>query len=73
MHSARRRTAWLLVATFAVAMAWVEAAVVYDLRVLVDRLEPYQSNPLPIAGALGNIELVREVGELGHSAGFRAR
>jgi hypothetical protein len=59
-----RRTSFALVTTFAIAMAWVEAAVVYDLRVLVDRLEPYQPNPLPIAGALGNIELVREVATL---------
>jgi hypothetical protein len=58
-----RRT-WLLVAVFAVAMAWVEAAVVYDLRVLVDRLQPYQANPLPMAGALGMIELAREVATL---------
>ena len=64
MHSAGRRTAWLLVAIFAVAMAWVEAACVYDLRVLVDRLEPYQSNPLPMAGALGLIELGREAATL---------
>jgi len=62
--SAGRRTSWILVATFAVAMAWVEAAVVYDLRVLVDRLEPYQPDPLPIAGRLGGIELVREVATL---------
>lgn len=63
MPSSSRRT-WILVAVFAVAMAWVEAAVVYDLRVLVDRLQPYQANPLPMAGALGNIELVREVATL---------
>ena len=59
-----RPTTWVLVATFAVAMAWVEAAVVYDLRVLVDRVEPYQANPLPLAGALGGIELAREVATL---------
>ena len=64
MQTANRQTTWLLVAIFAVAMAWVEAAVVYDLRVLVDRLEPYQPNPLPISGALGNIELAREVATL---------
>jgi hypothetical protein len=64
MRSAGRRASWLLVATFAVAMAWVEAAVVYDLRVLVDRLEPYQANPLPLAGRLGGIELVREAATL---------
>jgi hypothetical protein len=63
MRSASRRT-WILVAIFAVAMAWVEAACVYDLRVLVDRLDPYQPNPLPMAGALGNIELLREVATL---------
>jgi hypothetical protein len=64
MNSADRRTTWILVTIFAVAMAWVEAAVVYDLRVLVDRLEPYQPNPLPMAGALGNIELAREAATL---------
>jgi hypothetical protein len=58
------RATWILVAAFAVAMAWVEAAVVYDLRVLVDRLEPYQPNPLPLTGPLGAIELAREVATL---------
>jgi len=55
---------WLLVVLFAVAMAWVEAACVYDLRVMVDRLQPYQANPLPMSGALGQVELVREVATL---------
>jgi hypothetical protein len=64
MHAASNRASWVLVATFAVAMAWVEAACVYDLRVLVDRLEPYQLNPLPISGALGGIELAREAATL---------
>lgn len=64
MHSENRRASWVLVTVFAVAMAWVEAAVVYDLRVLVDRLQPYQPNPLPISGALGTIELAREVATL---------
>jgi hypothetical protein len=41
-------------------MAWVEAASVYYLRVMVDRLDPYQANPLPISGVLGEVELVRE-------------
>jgi len=45
-------------------MAWVEAATVYDLRVLVDRVNPYQTNPLPIAGVLGRVELVREAATL---------
>jgi hypothetical protein len=64
MGGASPRTSWLLVAIFALAMAWVEAACVYDLRVLVNRLEPYQPDPLPITGALGAIELAREAATL---------
>jgi hypothetical protein len=55
-----RRTRWLLVVAFAVAMAWVEAACVFYLRSLVGRLDPYQLNPLPMGGVLGQVELVRE-------------
>ncbi|MCX6544643.1 MAG: hypothetical protein NTV05_09545 [Acidobacteria bacterium] len=55
---------WLTVATFAVAMAWVEAAVVYYLRTLVGRIEPYQADPLPMIGGLGSAELVREAATL---------
>lgn len=54
----------LVVAMFAVAMAWVEAAVVFYLRRLVNRIEPYQPDPLPIAGDLGGAELVREAATL---------
>jgi hypothetical protein len=51
---------WLTVVTFATAMAWVESAVVYYLRTMIDRIEPYQPNPLPIIGGLGPAEMVRE-------------
>ncbi len=51
---------WIVVASFAIAMAWVEAATVYYLRVMVDRVVPYQPNPLPIRADLGQIELWRE-------------
>lgn len=61
---ARVHTRWLLVVAFAIAMAWVEAACVYDLRVLVDRIDPYQPNPLPIHGVLEQVELVREAATL---------
>jgi hypothetical protein len=61
---ARARTRWLLVVVFAIGMAWVEAASVYYLRVMVDRLDPYQANPLPIGGELEQVELVREVATL---------
>jgi len=64
MRLTRERTTWLLVFSFAVAFAWVEAATVHYLRVLVDRVDPYQANPLPIRGVLGQVELVRELATL---------
>ena len=55
---------WLIVFLFATAMAWVEAAAVVYLRTLVDRVEPYQINPLPLAPRLGEAELAREAATL---------
>ena len=52
------RTRWAVVVAFAIAMACVEAATVFYLRSLVDRIEPYQRDPLPINGALGTVERV---------------
>ena len=49
---------------FAIAMAWVEAASVFYIRALVDRIEPYQADPLPMNGALGRVELWREAATL---------
>lgn len=71
----------LVVTAFALAMAWVESAVVFYLRTMIDRIEPYQPNPLPIVGGLAGAELVREaatiimLGAAGCLAGwnFRAR
>lgn len=54
-------TRYLIVTLFALAMAWVESAVVFDLRTMVDRIQPYQPDPLPLIGALGPVELVREL------------
>lgn len=51
---------WLLISVFALAMAYLEAAVVYYLRTMVDRLEPYQPNPLPDIPALAIPEVARE-------------
>src|SRR5258708_16056908 len=56
----RERARWMLVVTFAAGMACVEAACVYYLRIMVDRVEPHQPDPLPIRGILGEVELVRE-------------
>jgi hypothetical protein len=58
------RTRWAIVVAFAIAMAWVEAASVYYIRALVDRIEPYQANPLPINESLGYVELWREAATL---------
>ena len=58
------RLSWWTVFAFAVAMAWVESAVVFYLRTHVDRLEPYQPNPLPLIGSLGPVELLRELATL---------
>jgi hypothetical protein len=55
---------WLLVVVFAIGMAFVESATVYDLRVMVDRIDPYQADPLPMRDGVGNVELVREAATL---------
>ena len=59
------KSRWLLVALYAAAMAWVESAVVFYLRVMIDRLEPHQPNPLPMTVFdFGGVELVREAATL---------
>jgi hypothetical protein len=45
-------------------MAWVESAVVHYLRTYLDRVQPYQVNPLPTAFNFGEIELIREASTL---------
>ncbi|MGV3774383.1 MAG: hypothetical protein ACO1QB_15895 [Verrucomicrobiales bacterium] len=51
---------WFVVTLFALAMAWVESAVVYYLRTMIGRIEPYQPEPLPVVGGLAMAEVVRE-------------
>lgn len=58
------RMRWGVVALFAVAMAWMEAATVVYLRTLVGRVDPYQAVPLPMLPHLTGAELVREVATL---------
>jgi hypothetical protein len=60
--SARAR--WCIIVVFAAAMAWMEAATVFYIRGLVDRIEPYQVEPLPVHAALGYVELWREASTL---------
>jgi len=61
MNTSKR---WLTVVTYATAMAWVESAVVFYLRTMINRIDPYQEHPLPLIGALGPAELVREAATL---------
>ena len=55
---------WLVVVIFAIAMAWVESAVVFYLRTHIDRIVPYQPYPLPIIGGFGPVEMTRELATL---------
>ncbi|MBI5395962.1 MAG: hypothetical protein HZA91_11750, partial [Verrucomicrobia bacterium] len=47
---------WLAVLVFALAMAWVESSLVFYLRTMLDRIEPYQPNPLPISSGFAKAE-----------------
>jgi hypothetical protein len=55
---------WWIVSVFATAMAWVEAAVVFYLRSMMHRIEPYQPDPLPVMGGFASVELPRELATL---------
>jgi hypothetical protein len=51
-----------VVVFFSIAMAWVESAAVAYLRILLNRVEPYQPTPLPVVSFFGATELIREAG-----------
>lgn len=58
--SMRTRSRVTAVVVFSVAMAWMESATVAYLRTLFNRVEPYQTTPLPLGASFGATELVRE-------------
>jgi hypothetical protein len=58
------RKTWSVVVLYAIAMAWVESAVVVYLRTLLDRIQPYQKTPLPHLANFGSTELIREAATL---------
>ncbi len=62
MHDWLKRLGTVLV--YAIAMAWVESAVVVYLRMMIGRVDPYQADPLPVSVGLGGIEMGREVATL---------
>jgi hypothetical protein len=49
------------VVIFATAMAWVESSVVFYLRTMIDRIQPYQPNPMPDFKGFDLAEIVREL------------
>jgi hypothetical protein len=55
---------WWIVVIYAMAMAWVESAVVFYLRSMMNRIEPYQPKPLPAIGGFASVELPRELATL---------
>jgi len=61
LHS---RCSWAVVVLFATAMATVESTVVFYLRSMIDRIEPYQPDPLPVIGGFASVELPREFATL---------
>ena len=50
----------MAVVLFAVAMAWVEAAVVFYLRLITGHMDPYQPRPVPDIPGLQRAEMLRE-------------
>ena len=54
------RSRWWMVVLFGTAMAWMESATVTYLRILVDRVNPYQTQPLPLHPELSSTEVIRE-------------
>ena len=58
------RCCWAVVVLYAIAMAWVESAVVFYLRTMIDRIKPYQPDPLPVIGGFASVELPREFATL---------
>jgi hypothetical protein len=55
---------WVMVVSFAAAMAWVESAVVLYMRMLIERLEGYRQGALPAGLGLGQTEVIREAATL---------
>jgi hypothetical protein len=55
---------WCGVVFFAVAMAWVESAVVLYLRSLSQQFDPFEPDQLPLAPGIIRAELARELATL---------
>jgi hypothetical protein len=60
----KEKMRWWTVVSYAVAMAWVESAVVFYLRAFIDRINPNQTAPLPDVPGITSTELVREAATL---------
>jgi hypothetical protein len=60
----KRWKRWWTVVFYAMAMAWVESAVAYYLRTMMDHIDPYHPYPLHLVKGISHAELVREVATL---------
>lgn len=60
----KERKRWVAVIAFAIAMAWLESSVVYYLRTLANRIDPFQTEPLPPVAGLAGVEVIREAATL---------
>lgn len=56
----RERKRWVTVVLYAIAMAWVESAVAFYLRTMMDQMDPYHPYPVHLAKGIGHAELIRE-------------
>jgi hypothetical protein len=62
--AATARARWLVVGAFAVAMAWVESAVVVYLRTITGQTNPVQPTVLPPLPLIEVTEVIRELATL---------
>jgi hypothetical protein len=60
----KRGKRWLTVVFYAIAMAWVESAVAFYLRTMMDQIDPYHPYPLHLVKGIGHAEIVREAATL---------
>jgi hypothetical protein len=64
MSAPSRVGQWLVVVLLAVAMAWLESAVVLYLRTLSQQFDPYLPDPQPLSPHLLRAEMAREAATL---------
>lgn len=59
-----QRKRWLTLVLYAIAMAWVESAVAYYLRTMMNQIDPYHAAPLHLVKGISFAEIIREAATL---------